>query len=142
MSPGTYRAQTVLHPGQAVGRLLKLSDTLSFWGGFDPRDGRILDQSHPEAGQYIAGTILALPGSRGSAGTPAGVAEALRRKVGPVAILLPAPDVNIMIGAQVAAQLYGIGMPVLELSPRDYDGLINGARISVSGADVTVANMA
>ena len=140
MSSVTYRARSILHPGKTAGPLLKLSDPLSFWGGFDPRDGRILDRSHPEAGQCIAGTVLALPGSRGSAGTPAGVAEALRRMVGPVAILLPAIDVNIMVGAQVAARLYGIEMPVLELDAGDYDGLVNDARITISDAEVSVVH--
>ena len=69
----------VLAPGTAEGPLLVLSEALSFWGGFDPASGRIVDRHHPQAGAVLAGQVLALPESRGSAGTPAGLAEAIRR---------------------------------------------------------------
>jgi len=124
----------VLNPGTATGRVLKLTEPLSFWGGFNPVDGRIIDRSHPQAGESITGMILALPGSRGSAGTPGGVADALRRKVGPVAIVLPAPDVNITTGAQVADRLYGTETPVVTLSQEDFALLTTGMVATVSEA--------
>ncbi|MDH3666104.1 MAG: DUF126 domain-containing protein [Paracoccaceae bacterium] len=103
----------VLHPGMARAPLLVLDEPLSFWGGFDPGTGRIIDRHHPQRGSEIAGQVLAMPGSRGSAGTPAGVAEAIRRGCGPAAILLGARDVNVAIGAMVAARLYGLIVPVV-----------------------------
>ena len=128
----------ILNPGTARGTVLKLSEPLSFWGGFNPVDGRIIDRSHPEVGQSITGTILALPGSRGSAGTPGGVAEALRRKIGPVAILLTQPDVNITIGTQVADHLYAIKTPVLTLVEEDFAWLKTGMEAAVSEMEVVV----
>lgn len=132
MNSRPFEAVEVLNPGSARGPLLKLAEPLSFWGGFDPSDGRILDRSHPQAGQCITGTILALPGSRGSAGTPAGLAEAMRTGVGPVAILLPAPDVNITIGAQVADHLYGSSTPVWVISEDDFENLTSGALLTLA----------
>ena len=35
---------TVLHGGEAAGELLVLDEPLSFWGGFDPQTGEIIDQ--------------------------------------------------------------------------------------------------
>ncbi|MDJ0958492.1 MAG: DUF126 domain-containing protein [Arenicellales bacterium] len=128
----------ILNPGTAHGTVLKLSEPLSFWGGFNPVDGRIIDQSHPEVGKSITGTILALPGSRGSAGTPGGVAEALRRNVGPVAILLAQPDVNITIGAQVADHLYATETPVLALAEIEFAWLETGMQVTVSDVGVAI----
>ena len=127
-----------LNPGTASGPVLKLSEPLSFWGGFNPVDGRIIDRSHPEAGQSITGTILALPSSRGSAGTPGGVAEALRRKAGPAAVLLLQPDVNITIGVQVADRLYATKTPVLTLTEDDFEWLETGMDAAVSAVEVVV----
>ncbi|MGF1525651.1 MAG: aconitase X swivel domain-containing protein, partial [Candidatus Competibacterales bacterium] len=42
------------------------STPLSFWGGVEPTDGRIIDRSHPGVGHCVGGTILCLPGGRGS----------------------------------------------------------------------------
>ncbi len=125
-------ALDILHCGVARGSVLKLSEPLSFWGGFDPTDGRILDVAHPQAGQSISDKILVLPGSRGSAGTPAGIAEALRLGVGPAAILLLKPDVNITIGAQVAARLYGLAIPVVTMTTSDFSELETGQNVQVS----------
>lgn len=122
----------VLNPGSANGTMLVLSEPLSFWGGFSPVDGRIIDRAHAQAGESIAGRVLALPGSRGSAGTPGGVADALRRGVGPAAIVLLSPDVNITIGAQVADRLYGTQTPVVTLSTADFAKLRTGTAASVT----------
>ena len=51
----------VLSPGSADGTVLVLSEPLSFWGGFDAADGRIVDRHHPEAGAVLTGRILGLP---------------------------------------------------------------------------------
>lgn len=121
----------VLNAGTTESRLIVLSTGLSFWGGFDPKTGRIIDQHHPEAGICVSGCALALPASRGSAGTPAGVAESLRVGVGPSAIIVQGVDVNIMIGAAVAARLYDINVPVVALGPEDYARLENNQHISI-----------
>ena len=39
---------TVLNPGQCRARALVLDEPLSFWGGFDPADGTIVDRHHPQ----------------------------------------------------------------------------------------------
>ena len=103
----------VLNPGEARGVAMVLDEPLSFWGGFDARTGVIVDRHHPQRGSCVAGRFLILPESRGSAGTPGGIAEAIRRGVGPVGIVLGKADVNVAVGAMVAAALYGVAVPVL-----------------------------
>ena len=86
---------SVLIAGQARGPALILDDTLSFWGGYNPENGKIIDVHHPQFGQFVDGRILCIPRSRGSAGTPSGIAESLRNGSGPVAFVLGERDVNI-----------------------------------------------
>jgi predicted aconitase with swiveling domain len=52
--------------GQAAGEVLKLQKPISFWGGVDPKTGRISDPRHPDYHAEIAGKILVLPGMIGS----------------------------------------------------------------------------
>ncbi len=131
MADLSMKAINVLNYGQVSGKILKLDEPLSFWGGFNPRDGCIIDQSHPQVGESINKTILALPGTKGSAGTPGAVTEAIRLGVGPAAILLPKPDVNLLTGVLVAAQLYKIVIPVLILLSNDFDKLETGRLIHI-----------
>ncbi|MFQ5565991.1 MAG: aconitase X swivel domain-containing protein [Paracoccaceae bacterium] len=128
---------TVLNPGRCRAAALVLDEPLSFWGGFDPVRGVIVDQHHPQRGACLAGKALVMPGSRGSAGTPAAIAEAIRHGVGPVAFLLGSADVNIAIGAMVAERLYGDAVPVLAVAPEDYPRLGTDDEITVA-ADGTV----
>ncbi len=106
-----------------------LDEPLSFWGGFDARTGTIVDQQHPQRGSCVAGMFLILPESRGSAGTPAGIAEAIRGGVGPAAIALGKADVNVAVGAMVAAALYGVEVPVLVIGDADRAHLRSGHRV-------------
>ncbi len=123
---------TVLNPGRCRAPALVLDEPLSFWGGFDPVRGVIVDRHHPQRGACLAGKVLVMPGSRGSAGTPAGVAESIRRGAGPVAVLLGTKDVNIAIGAMVADRLYGGATPVLAVAPEDYPRLRTGDEIGIA----------
>ena len=87
---------------------LRLSEPLSFWGGVDPQTGRIIDQSHPQVGESIAGKVLRMPHSRGSSSSPSVLAECLRLGTGPTAIILDQPDPMVTLGTAVARILYGI----------------------------------
>lgn len=130
----------VLNPGEAAGTAQVLSEPLSFWGGFDPASGRVIDRRHPQMGVELAGRILVLPESRGSAGTPAGVAEAIRRGTAPRAIVLGKADANLAAGALVAAELYGRELPVVALAPEDFRCLRTRDRLSVArNGCVTIA---
>jgi len=106
----------ILIAGFARGSALVLDDSLSFWGGFDPSNGEIIDVHHPQYQQLVGGRILCISESRGSAGTPGGIAETLRNGSGPAAFILGERDVNISVGTLVANRLYDLEVPVIEVS--------------------------
>lgn len=115
-----------LHGESISGTVLRLDEPLSFWGGLDPATGTILDQAHPQAGSSMAGMIVAMPGSRGSSGTPGVLGEAIRAGVGPAALVITKADVNLLAGAMVAEALYDIVCPVLLVDAETLDGLHTG----------------
>lgn len=99
--------------GDADALALVLSVPLSFWGGIDVATGRIIDHSHPDLGTSITGTILVMPGGRGSSSSSSVLAEAIRRGTGPAAIVLSIPDPILTVGALVAQALYGVRCPIV-----------------------------
>jgi predicted aconitase with swiveling domain len=123
---------TILHAGEADGPVLVLDEPLSFWGAFDPKTGIIIDVHHPQRGACLTGKVLLMRESRGSGSSPGSIAEAIRLGTAPVAIVLVAPDVNLAIGAAVAAELYGSHCPVLAVSEADYDSLKQAARLRIA----------
>ncbi len=132
----TIKAQ-VLVPGTASAQVCALGEPLSFWGGYDPVTGTILDVRHPQSGICLAGKITILPSARGSAGTPACIAEAIRRGVAPAGFVLGTPDVNIATGARVAFELYRADCPVVCADTDDYDRLACSAALEIA-ADGTI----
>ncbi len=121
----------VLNPGSAAGEVIRLDEPLSFWGGYDPATGMVIDQHHPQSGVVVRQKILVLPSSRGSAGTPAGVAESIRTGHGPSAIVIGSSDVNIAIGAMVADMLYSSDTPVLAITLEETAILTTGLRVRI-----------
>lgn len=121
----------VLLAGFAEGEVLALNEPLSLWGGLDPATGVIIDRQHPQAGQSVAGKIVAMPGSRGSSGTPGVLGEALRCGVGPRALVLTKGDFNLVAGAMVAETLYGTVCPIVVVEPDVLNALATGSMVSV-----------
>jgi predicted aconitase with swiveling domain len=112
-----------LAPGRGEGAPLRLAEPLSFWGGLDTKTGLIVDRHHPQAGASVAGRVLMMSAGRGSSSGSAALAEALRLGVGPAAILLLKRDGIVIVGALVAAELYGIACPVALVGASDWDAL-------------------
>ena len=124
----------VLNAADAEGPVLALDEPLSFWGAFEPRSGVILDVHHPQRGACVSGTILLMHESRGSGSAPGAIAEAIRRGTAPAAIILVVPDVNLAIGAEVAATLYGRHCAVVAVSDGDLAVLRKALRLRVTAA--------
>ena len=100
------------------GPVLRLDEPLSFWGGLDPKTGRITDVHHPQVGSSVTGTVLAMKHGRGSSSSSSVVLELIRNQAGPVAIVLSEMDTHIFLGSIVAEELYGLSMPVL-VTPKE-----------------------
>ena len=111
MTARTFDAVTLVL-GAASGPILRLDEPLSFWGGLEPATGTIIDRLHPQRGACVAGRILMMPTGRGSSSGSATLAEALRLGNGPAAILMLERDAIVVVGAILAAELYGLACPV------------------------------
>ena len=121
---------TWLVEGAIQGEVLRLDEPLSFWGGFDAVAGEIIDRSHPQYGVSLAGKVVAMPGSRGSSGTPGVLGESLRRGTGPAALVLTSADVNIVVGAITAEALYESTCPVMLVDQDQFDSLTTGMAVT------------
>ena len=121
----------VLVAGTATGEVLRLDEPLSFWGGVDPVTGQITDLRHPQAGHTVAGRILVMPFGRGSSGGSSVIAEGIRAKTAPLAVLLLEPDEIITLGSIVADELYGEPIPVVVLDEEEHAALRTGDRATV-----------
>jgi uncharacterized protein len=123
---------TILHAGTAEGAVLLLDEPLSFWGGFDPRSGIIIDVHHSQWGQCLKYKVLMMVESRGSGSAPGNLAEAIRLGTAPAAIILVQPDINLAIGARVAQTLYNKCCPILAFSAQTFDELSKHAYLHIS----------
>ena len=73
----------VLAPGTAAGYVLASTEPLSFWGGYNPETGEIIDRRHPLSSSVAKGRVLVLPETRGSSTSTAVLVESLRRGTSP-----------------------------------------------------------
>ena len=121
-----------LLPGPAATAMaLVLSAPISFWGGVDPATGDIIDARHPDRGQNIAGSILALPGTIGSSSASAVLLELVHAGKAPAVILIDEPDAILLLGLVVAREMGWTTPAAWQLSARDQRQL-KGRRITVA----------
>jgi hypothetical protein len=106
-------------PGTASGRVVALDEPLSFWGGFDPVAGTVIDRRHPQLGVVLTGAVVVMPAGRGSSSASSVLAEAIRLGTAPAAVILTRPDLIIALGAIAAEEIYGSTCPVAVCSDED-----------------------
>lgn len=132
-----YASLNVLSPGFAEGPIALLTQPLSLWGGLDLGDGTICDVNHPEHGLPLAGKILAMRAARGSSSSSSALVEASRRGVAPAAIILVRADPILVIGSLVAADLYGIQIPIALLPEQLWKNLPTSGTAIVDASEPT-----
>ena len=140
MKAELMHATEVLLGGECSGETLVLEEPLSFWGGLDPKSGHIVDEHHPQRGECVARRILVMPGTRGSTSSPGTLADALQLGNGPAAVILPAPNVTILVAAMIALELYDTVLPVLVVDPADYRRLRTERWLTIAEGIVRVDN--
>jgi predicted aconitase with swiveling domain len=121
----------VLAAGAAEGDVVVLTEPLSFWGGYDPQTGQIIDARHPQRGVSLAGKVVLMPGGRGSSSSSAVLAEAIRAGSSPVGIVLRDADTIVALGAIVAEELYGRRCPVVVVGADAFLALATAGRLRV-----------
>jgi len=120
--------------GSAHGPVLKLGKPISFWGGVDPRTGRISDPRHPQHDAEISGKILVLPGMIGSSSSSYIMLELMAIGRAPAALVLPEPDAILSLGIVVAREMDYGSIPVL-LVPREHQAALETGRPARIEAD-------
>ena len=128
----------VLQDGTAAGVALRLDEPLSLWGGLDPATGEIIDRRHPQSGVTVTGRILLMPAGRGSSSSSSVLAEAIRARTAPCAIVMREPDGIVALGALVAAELYALAMPVVVVPSELFDSLENGSTVSIQSNHISI----
>ena len=110
------------------GPALVLEAPLSLWGGLDPVTGLIVDARHPQRGVSVTDRVLVMPAVRGSSSSSSVLAESVRAGTSPLAIVLGERDLILAVGSAVAAELYGVQVPVVV---RSLAGVRTGDEVTV-----------
>jgi len=131
----------IVVPGKASGTILKSSEPLSFWGGYDAATGEIVDRRHPLSGRIAAGRVLVVPFTKGSSTTSAILLEAVRLGTAPAAIVSRGRDTFLSLASIVADEMYQKPIPILAASDEEFDRLRSGQILDIDADGVvTVAN--
>ncbi|MFK0687215.1 aconitase X swivel domain-containing protein [Mesorhizobium sp. IMUNJ 23033] len=122
----------ILVPGRAgKGEALVLTAPISFWGGVDPKSGRIADVRHPQHGENLAGRVLFLPGTIGSSSASAVLLELVHNGHAPAALVLHEPDAILLLGLIVAREM-GWETPMALRLGRDVFDAYRGSTVTVT----------
>jgi predicted aconitase with swiveling domain len=106
-------------PGSARGEVVTADTPLSFWGGFDPESGMIIDRRHPLSGCLATGRVLVIPSGRGSCSGSGVLLEAIHNGTAPAAIITSRLDPVIGLGCILGDELYGCHPPLVVVPDRD-----------------------
>jgi predicted aconitase with swiveling domain len=105
--------------GSARAEALAADAPLSFWGGFDPETGIIIDRRHPLTGQLATGRVLVVPSGRGSCSGSGVLLEAIHNGTAPAAIITSRLDPVIGLGCILGDELYGRHPPMVVIPNQD-----------------------
>lgn len=125
------RAEILVAGRGGTGPALVLAAPISFWGGVDPKTGRIVDVRHPQCGDCVAGTVLFLPGTIGSSSASAVLLELVRAGRAPAAMVLHEPDAILLLGLIVAGEMAWRG-PVAVALDRERHASYRGRTLTVT----------
>jgi len=131
-------ARTIIG-GKNEGFALVSSQPFSFWGGLDPKTGKIINPRSDLYGETITGKVFIYPGGSGSSTTSAILLEAIRCKTAPRAIINIQVEPIIAIGILVAQQIYpGVILPTVAIPEQEFRLLKTGdfLRVDTSAARV------
>lgn len=133
------KGDVLVEGASGTGEGLVLSAPISFWGGVDPKSGRIADVRHPQHGRSIAGTVLFLPGTIGSSSASAVLLELVSAGKAPAALVLHEPDAILLLGLVVAKEM-GLQVPVAVRLDRTAFAAFAGKSVSVGGDGMVEVN--
>jgi predicted aconitase with swiveling domain len=121
----------VLVPGFGRGEALVSKEALSFWGGFCPRTGEIIDRRHELSGAIATGRVFVFPHGRGSSTSSATLLESIKTGAAPAAIINLRVDPILALGSIVADELYHQTIPIVVLARKDFFSIKQGNRVTI-----------
>jgi hypothetical protein len=124
--------------GAACGDVLGCESGLSFWGGIDPETGIVIDRRHPWRDQQVTGRVLVMPGGRGSCTGSAVLLELAARGLGPAALLFREAETILPLGGLVAADLFGVAIPMVRLAAPDFAAALAATRAAIRNGEVAL----
>lgn len=137
-----HEAALAIIPGRAEGPVVALSEALSFWGGVDPRTGRIIDAHHPQHGAELAGAIAMMPESRGSCSGSGVVLELALAGLAPAALVFCEAEEVATLGALVAVEMFGRTLPVLRMGRSAFLALASEASARITPQAIVAGGLA
>lgn len=102
----------VIVGGRAEGEVLFSNIPLSFWGGVNMSDGKIMDVRHDLHGQCIKDKVLCIPYDKGSCSGSGIMLEMIRRKTAPLAILCVEAEPVLSLGSVMGNRIYQRGVVI------------------------------
>jgi len=101
MQPITLKGKPIVE-GKCRAEALVSRRPISFLGGVDPADGRIIEKSHELCGECIKGKVLCFPHGHGSTVGSYVLYSLAKKKLAPKAILNEKADPVVVVGAIIA----------------------------------------
>ena len=126
--------------GSAKGMAVVSTQSISFWGGLDPRSGEIIDRRHERSGSIVSGKVFVFPRGKGSSTASAVLLESIKLGTAPAAIITANVDPILALGAIVAEKLYHKIVPVIVVSQEDYDVISAGDHLTITANGTITVN--
>lgn len=121
----------MLVTGEAVGEVISTKEMFSFWGGFSPDTGVVVDQHHQLANQSLAGKVLVVPRGKGSStGSPV-LVDAIMSGNGPVAIVLKEVDEIMALGGVVCKEFFNTTIPIIVLKDEYFSKALTAKKATI-----------
>jgi predicted aconitase with swiveling domain len=99
--PLVLRGRTIVE-GHCRAEALVSSKPMSFLGGVDPADGKVVEKNHDLCGKCVKGKVLCFPHGHGSTVGSYVLYSLAKRQLAPKAIVNQTADPVIVVGAIIA----------------------------------------
>lgn len=91
-----------ISPGKAKGEALVSKEPIGFYGGIDPKTGKVIEKGHELEGQNVKGKVLVFPCGKGSTVGSYVIYGLKKNGVGPAAIVNEETETIVATGAILA----------------------------------------
>ena len=101
MQPTTLKGRVIVE-GKCTAKAIVSTKPISFLGGVDPADGRIVEKNHDLCGECVKNRVLCFPHGHGSTVGSYVLYSLAKIGLAPVAIVNQTADPVVVVGAIIA----------------------------------------